>query len=102
DSLAGLLSGRFQFHSAHTIGAAAHRTNLVLFETNGLPFAGGEHDLLFAVRETDPDERIAIFEVDRDNAAGPDIVEFIQFSLLHLAAPGGEEDVFALRILGHR
>src|SRR5215472_15738738 len=93
---------RVEVHSVDAVGRASHRADLVLLETDRLAHAGGEHHLLVAVGDTHPNERVFVFQQNRDDAVGANVFVLVEFGLLDHSAAGGEEQVFALQVLRQR
>src|SRR5208282_886015 len=86
---------RLEFHSNYAAGGAAHRARFFFFKANRLSLARREHDLLIAVGDSHIDQRVAVFEIDRDDSGRANIFVFVERGFLHAAAAGREKDELA-------
>ncbi len=72
-----------EHHPAHAVRIAAHRPHVVLVEAHRLAARAEQHHVVRAVGQRDADQRIAVVQVDRDDAGRPRPREFGQRRLLH-------------------
>ena len=91
-----------EVHPIDAVGGAAHRAHFVLFEADRLSLAGGEHHFLVAVGNSHADQRVAVFEQNRDDAVSAHVFVLAELGLLDHPAAGREEQVLALQVLGQR
>ena len=75
--------------------------DLLLLEADGLSVHGGQEDVLIAVGELDPDQRVVLLQRDGAYTGDPWTRIGHQISLLDQASPGREYDVAALLELPH-
>src|SRR5215211_5966898 len=85
-------------HSLDAGGVAAHRAHLGLREAGGVAGLRHQQDVLVPLGEADPDELVAVADLDGDDAVGLDLrVVGDELRLLDHALRGGEDQVLALR-----
>src|SRR5580704_694196 len=93
---------RLKFHADYATGRAAHWTRLFFLEANRLSLTRREHDLLIAVGDSHVDQRVAVFEIDRDDSGRPNIFVLVERGLLYAAAASREKDKLARGFARHR
>ena len=87
----------FKHHAAHTPGVAAHGTNIILVKTHGLAPVTEQHHIVFAVSQRGTDKKVAVIQVNGNDAAFAGVVEFVQRRLLDRAHGRGHEDIVIRR-----
>jgi hypothetical protein len=71
-----------EHHPAHAVRDAAHRSDIVFVEAHCLAGGREQHHVVRAVGERRADQRIAVGEIDGDDAGGPRPREIGQRRLL--------------------
>src|SRR5690606_12004124 len=92
-----LISG--QAHTAHASGDTAHGAHLAFLEANHLAGVGEHHHVLRAVGDGGSDQRVTLFQLQRNQAIGARLGELDQRGLLHGAVGGGHENVGTGRLV---
>ena len=95
-------SSDYELNAAHAGCSTAHRADLVFVKADRLAVVSRDEDVLFAVGQSDVDQRVVLVEAQRAQTCAADILKIGEHNALRNALTGDEEQELIVRKLLNR